>query len=107
MVNNIRNNTISELSAKKGLNTLNGIKNAEIIKYKKRTLKHKKLLDLFSDLLDTIVTDKILESENQEDKNKNENENESDKTLMSSKDENKNAKNKKKATQYQCHKRCE
>ena len=64
------------------------IKNAEIIKYKKRTLKHKELLNLFNDLLDTIVTDKILESESQEDKNKNEN----DKTLMSSKDENKNAK---------------
>ena len=88
MVNDIRNNAISELSAKKGLNTLNGIKNAEIIKYKKRTLKHKELLNLFNDLLDTIVTDKILESESQEDKNKNEN----DKTLMSSKDENKNAK---------------
>ena len=88
MVNDIRNNAISELSAKKGLNTLNGIKNAEIIKYKKRTLKHKELLNLFNDLLDTIVTDKILELESQEDKNKNEN----DKTLMSSKDENKNAK---------------
>ena len=88
MVNDIRNNAISELSAKKGLNTLNGIKNAEIMKYKKRTLKHKELLNLFNDLLDTIVTDKILESESQEDKNKNEN----DKTLMSSKDENKNAK---------------
>ena len=37
LVNNIRNNTISEIDAKKGLNTLNGIKNAEITKYKKRT----------------------------------------------------------------------
>ena len=35
LVNNIRNNTISEISAKKGLNTLNEIKNAEIIKHKK------------------------------------------------------------------------
>ena len=35
LVNNIRNNTISEISAKKGLNTLNKIKNAEIIKKKK------------------------------------------------------------------------
>ena len=32
LVNNIRNNTISELTAKKDLNTLNEIKNAEIIK---------------------------------------------------------------------------
>ena len=74
MVNNIRNNTISEISAKKGLNTLNEIKNAEIIKYKKRTPGHKKLLNLFNDLSDIILTDKTLESENQEDENKNENE---------------------------------
>ena len=32
LVNNIRNNTISEISAKKDLNALNKIKNAEIIK---------------------------------------------------------------------------
>ena len=88
MVNNIRNNTISEISAKKDLNTLNKIKNAEIIKYKKRTPGHKKLLNLFNDLSDIILTDKTLESESQEDKNKekeneklkaeNENENEND-----------------------------
>ena len=69
LVNNIRNNTISEISAKKGLNTLNEIKNAEIIKYKKRTPGHKELLNLFNDLLDIILTDKTLESESQEDKN--------------------------------------
>ena len=71
MVNDIRNNTISEISAKKDLNTLNEIKNAEIIKYKKPTPKHKELLNLFNDLLDTILTDKTLESESQEDKNEN------------------------------------
>ena len=96
MVNDIRNNTISEISAKKDLNTLNEIKNAEIIKYKKPTPKHKELLNLFNDLLDTILTDKTLESESQEDKNENENEN--GKRLMLSKDENKNAKNKKIST---------
>ena len=85
LVNNIKNNTISEISAKKDLNTLNKIKNAEIIKYKKRTPGHKELLNLFNDLLDIILTDKTLESESQEDKNENEN----DKTLMSSKDEKK------------------
>ena len=69
MVNNIRNNTISEIDAKKDLNTLNEIKNAEIIKYKKRTPGHKELLNLFNDLLDIILTDKTLESESQEDKN--------------------------------------
>ena len=37
LVNNIRNNTISEISAKKDLNTLNEIKNAKIIKKRERT----------------------------------------------------------------------
>ena len=88
MVNNIKNNTISEIDAKKYLNKLNEIKNVEIIKYKKRTPGHKKLLNLFNDLSDIILTDKTLESESQEDKNKekeneklkaeNENENEND-----------------------------
>ena len=103
MVNNIRNNTICELSAKKGLNTLNKIKDAEIIKYKNHTPKHKELLNLFNNLLDIILSDKTLESESQEDENENDktlvswnndyenkNENENDKTLMSSKDENEN-----------------
>ena len=76
MVNNIKNNTISETDAKKDLNALNEMKKAEIIKYKKRTLGHKKLLNLFNDFSDIILTDKTLESENQEDENKNENENE-------------------------------
>ena len=99
MVNNIRNNTISEIDAKKDLNTLNEIKNVETIKYKKRTPGHKELLNLFNDLLDIILTDKTLESESQEDKNekvesrkeenededdyKNENENEDDDETMS------------------------
>ena len=101
LVNNIRNNTISEISAKKGLNTLNEIKNAEIIKYKKRTPGHKELLNLFNDLFDIILTDKTLELESQEDENENdktlvssnsddENKNENDKTLMLPKDENEN-----------------
>ena len=67
LVNNIRNNTISKIDAKKDLNNLNEIKNAEKIKHKKRTPGHDKLLDLFNDLLGTILTDKT--SENQEDKN--------------------------------------
>ena len=66
MVNNIQNNTISEIDAKKYLNKLNEIKNVEIIKYKKHTPGHKKLLNLFNDLSDIILTDKTLESENQE-----------------------------------------
>ena len=71
MVNNIRNNTNSEIDAKKDLNTLNKIRNAEITKYKNRTPGHKKILNSINDLLDIIFTDKTLESESQEDKNKN------------------------------------
>ena len=41
LVNNIRNNAISEIETKNDLNTLNKIKNAEVIKYKKRTPGHK------------------------------------------------------------------
>ena len=75
MVNNIKNNTISEIDAKKSLNTLNKIKNAEI-KYKRLIPKQKELLNLSNDLLDTILTDKTLESKRQKDEN--------DETLMSS-----------------------
>ena len=120
LVNSIRNNTISEISAKKGLNTLNEIKNAEIIKYKKCTPKQKELLNLFNDLLDAIITDKTLKSKSQKDKilmsskdenenekenekkkgnekenkNENKNENENNKTLMSSNDDDDNENNK-------------
>ena len=108
MVNNIRNNTISEISAKKGLNALHETKNTEIKKYKRHSPGQKEWLNLFNDLSDTILTDKTLKSKSQKDntlmsskdendnENVNENENGNDKTLMSTKDENKNAKNKKK-----------
>ena len=72
MVSNIRNNTISEINAKKGLNTLNKIKNAKVTKCKKHTPWYKKLLNLFNDLLVIILTEKTLESESQQDKNENE-----------------------------------
>ena len=52
------------------------------MKYKRHTPGQKELLNLFSDLLDVILTDKRLKSDRQEDKNENENENE--KPLMSS-----------------------
>ena len=70
MVNNIKNNTISEIDAKKDLNKLNEVKNVETKKYKKCTPEHKELLNLFNDLLDIILSDKTLESEIQEDKEK-------------------------------------
>ena len=93
LVNNIRNNTISEIHAKKDLNTLNEIKNAEIRKYKRRTPKHKELLNLLNDLLDTTLTDKTLKSKSQKGKtlissNDDENENENDRRLTSSNDDN-------------------
>ena len=87
LVDNIKNNTISEIHAKKDLNTLNEIKNAEIIKYKRRTPKQKELLSLFNDLLDTILTDKTIKSKSQKGNtlmlSKGDNDNENDKTLMS------------------------
>ena len=87
LVNSIRNNTISEISAKKGWNKLNEIKNAEIIKHKKCTPKQKELLNLFNDLLDVILTDETLMSSNDEKENEKENENvkenENNITLMS------------------------
>ena len=60
LVNNIRNNTTSDIDAEKGLNTLNEIKNSEIIKHKRYIPKQKELLNLFDDLLDAILTDKTL-----------------------------------------------
>ena len=70
MVNNIKNDAISDIDAKKDLNALNEIAKAEIIKYKKHTPGHKKLLDLFNDLSDIILTDKTLESqENKKEEN--------------------------------------
>ena len=68
LVNNIRNNTFSETSAKKYLNTLNEIANAEIIKQRRYTSKQKDLLNLFSDLLlDAVSTNKTLKSKSQKD----------------------------------------
>ena len=51
LFNNIRNNAINEIDAKKRLNTLKEIRNAEI-KYKRLIPKQKELLNLFNDLLD-------------------------------------------------------
>ena len=73
LLNNIKNNTINEISVKKGLNTLNQLKTAGMIKQKKRTPKQKELLNLFSNL---FLIDKTLKSESQEDENENEKEKE-------------------------------
>ena len=87
LVNNIENITISEIDAKKSLNALNKIKNAEI-KYKRLIPGQKELLNLFNDLSDIILTDKTLMSSKEENEklkeekeNENENVNENDETL--------------------------
>ena len=77
MVNNIKNNTISEIDAKKKLNTLYKIKNAEIIKYKIRTSTQKELLSLFNDLLKTILINNDNDNDN-DNENVNENNNDND-----------------------------
>ena len=69
MFNNIRNNTISEIDTKNYLNALDEIKNVEIIKYKKRTPGHKKLLNWFNDLSGIILADETLGSKSEENEN--------------------------------------
>ena len=64
LVDNIRNNTISEIAAKKRLNRLKIIITSEI-KHKRLIHGQKELLSLF-DLLDTISTNKALESQENE-----------------------------------------
>ena len=81
LVNNV-NKTIRDIFAKKGLNILNELKIAGIIKDKKRTPGQKELLNFFDDLLDAILIDKTLKSENQKD-DENENKNENEETPMS------------------------
>ena len=73
MVNSNRANAI-EISAEQGLNLLNKIKNAEIIKKRRYTSKQKELLNLFNDLVDVALTGKTLSS-NDDNENKNEKEN--------------------------------
>ena len=90
MINNTKNNTISEIYAKKDLNKLNEIKNVETMKYKKRTPGHKELLNLFNDLLDIILTDKTLENQ--------ENENEK---VESRKEENEKVESRKEENEYE------
>ena len=48
--------------------------NPKQLKYQKRTPGHKELLNLFNNLLNTILTEKTSQSESQEDENKNGNE---------------------------------
>ena len=76
MVNNINKNTVNEILARKNLNALNKIKNAEI-KNKHLISKQNKLSDFFNNLLDTILT-KNENNNNNNNNNENEYENEND-----------------------------
>ena len=57
LINNIKNNTISEADAKQKLDALNEIKKAEI-KNKRLISSQKKLLKLFDELIETIFDNK-------------------------------------------------
>ena len=87
LVNNIKDNAISKIDAKKRLNTLNMIKNSEI-KHKRLIPGQKELLNLFNDLSDIILTDKtLMSSKDENEKLKEEKENEK---LKESENENEN-----------------
>ena len=58
-MNDIKDNAISVIDARKRLNTVNIIKNSEI-KHKRLIPGQKELLNLFDDLSDIILTDKTL-----------------------------------------------
>ena len=86
LVNNNKDNTISEIDTKKRLNTLNKIKNAEI-KYRRLIPGQNELLNLFNDLSGIILTDKTLMSSKDENgklkvEKENENEDEDDITKI-------------------------
>ena len=90
LVNNIKNNTISEIDAKKRLNTLNKIKNAEI-KHKRLIPGQKELLNLFDNLSDIILTDKtLMSSKDENEKLKEEKEKENEKLKEEKENENEN-----------------
>ena len=97
LVNNIKDNTISETDAKNRLNTLKIIKHSET-EHKRIIPGQKELLSLFDNLSDIILTDKTLmslknENEKLKEENKklhvNENKNEKEKLKEENKNENK------------------
>ena len=63
LVNNIKDNTIGQIDAKKHLNTLNIIKKKSEIKHKRLIPGQNKLLNLFDNLSDIILADKTLKSQ--------------------------------------------
>ena len=74
VINNIKNNAISETLAKKNLNALNEIKKAEI-KNKRLIPSQKQLLNFFDNLLDIILTEDNNNNNNRNNNNNNSNNN--------------------------------
>ena len=77
LINNIKINTISKELAKKNLDKLNELKNAEI-KDKRLILSQKELLDFFDNLLDIILTENNNNNSNNNSNNSNNNQNENE-----------------------------
>ena len=77
MVDDINKNTISEKLARKNLNALNELKNAEI-KNKRLSSNQTELLTLFDHLLETISNNNSNNNNNNNNNNGNNNENESE-----------------------------
>ena len=77
MVDDINKNTISEKLARKNLNALNELKNAEI-KNKRLSSNQTELLTLFDDLLETISNNNSSNNNNNNNNNNNGNNNENE-----------------------------
>ena len=77
LVNDIKNNSISEALAKQKLNVLNKIKKAET-KNKRLINGQKTLVKLFDDLVETIYFVKKENNNNNKNENENENKNENE-----------------------------
>ena len=72
MINNVKNNTISELLAKENLNILNELKKAEI-KTKRFSSSQKELINFFNNLLDIILIENNNNNNNDDDDENDEN----------------------------------
>ena len=76
MINNIKNNTISEANAKKKINELKELKNVET-KGKRLIKSQEKLLSLFDDLVEAILNNNNNNNSNSSNINNNESDSES------------------------------
>ena len=90
MINNIKDNTISEADSKKKINELNETKNVEI-KGKRLIKSEEKLLSFFDDLVEAISNDNSSNDNNNNNNNSNNNNNHNESNNKNkSKNENEN-----------------